>query len=63
MVRVDPHTGRLVRTVTGGVAQPTPETEIADLVEQAARAHDVDPLLVHSMIKVESNYNPQAVSP
>ena len=25
--------------------------------------HDVDPLLVHSMIQVESNYNPHAVSP
>jgi soluble lytic murein transglycosylase-like protein len=38
-------------------------TEISKLVEQTARAHDVDPLLVHSMIRVESNYNPSAVSP
>ncbi len=60
VVRVDPHTGRLVRTMTGG-SKPTPK-QITDLVDQAARAHDVDPLLVHSMIKVESNYDAQAVS-
>ena len=32
------------------------------IVEKAARAHNVDPLLVHSVIKVESNYNANAVS-
>jgi soluble lytic murein transglycosylase-like protein len=32
-------------------------------VEAAARKYDVDPLLVHSVIQVESNYNPYAVSP
>jgi len=32
-------------------------------VEQAARTNHVDPLLVHSIIQVESNYNPYAVSP
>ena len=32
------------------------------IVEKAARAHEVDPLLVHSIIKVESNYNVHAVS-
>jgi soluble lytic murein transglycosylase-like protein len=37
--------------------------EIADLVEETARRHDVDPLLVHSVIQVESDYNTQAVSP
>jgi len=36
---------------------------ISALVEQAARTHDVDPLLVHSIIQVESNYNPYAISP
>lgn len=42
-----------------------PSKEISDLVElidQTARAHQVDPLLVHSIIKVESNYNSFAVS-
>jgi hypothetical protein len=36
---------------------------IPEIVEQAARANQVDPLLVHSIIQVESNYNPYAVSP
>ena len=33
------------------------------MVEQSARAHAVDPLLVQSVIQVESNYNHYAVSP
>jgi soluble lytic murein transglycosylase-like protein len=37
--------------------------EISALVEESARAHDVDPLLVHSVIAVESNYDSHAVSP
>ena len=37
-------------------------TEIESIVEEAARVHDVDPALVHSIIKTESNYNPYAVS-
>jgi hypothetical protein len=37
--------------------------QLPALVEEAARRHDVDPLLVHSVIQVESNYNPYAVSP
>jgi len=39
-----------------------PSKEISDLVDQTARTHQVDPLLVHSIIKVESNYNSFAVS-
>jgi soluble lytic murein transglycosylase-like protein len=51
------------------VAAPAPkEKAVADaaitqMVEKTARAYDVDPLLVHSVIQVESNYNPYAVSP
>ncbi len=74
VVRVDPHTRKLVRKV---VTSPNPSSSaaassaasssgspaISDLVEQSARAHNVDPLLVHSMIQVESNYNAYAVSP
>ncbi|MBX5496798.1 MAG: lytic transglycosylase domain-containing protein [Bryobacteraceae bacterium] len=37
--------------------------EIEHIVEEAARAHDIDPLLVHSVIAVESNYDPFALSP
>ncbi len=33
-----------------------------ELVDAAATRHGVDPALVHSVIKAESNYNPSAVS-
>lgn len=33
-----------------------------DMVEDAARQHDLDPNLLHAMIKVESGYNPRALS-
>ncbi|MEZ5353473.1 MAG: lytic transglycosylase domain-containing protein [Bryobacteraceae bacterium] len=36
---------------------------IAEIVEQAASTHGVDPLLVHAVIHVESAYNRFAVSP
>ena len=39
-----------------------PSKEISDFVDQSSRTHQVDPLLVHSIIKVESNYNSFAVS-
>jgi soluble lytic murein transglycosylase-like protein len=78
VVRADAK-GRLVRTVvvTPRVIQPrqvedsAPVTATApdysatvpQLVEAAAKKYDIDPLLVHSVIQVESNYNPYAVSP
>jgi soluble lytic murein transglycosylase-like protein len=37
-------------------------TGVPDLVQAAARKYDLDPLLVHSLIQVESAYNPHAVS-
>lgn len=91
VVRADPRTGRLVRTVVlsgksntpksvaaktvpgkppGGtnvtpqpVGASTPDTGVDQMVKQAAEAYHVDPLLVHSVIQVESNYNPYAISP
>src|SRR5687767_1994301 len=43
------------------VSQPQPAlASVPDLVEAAARKYDVDPLLVHSVIQVESAYNPYA---
>ena len=36
---------------------------VQQIVEQTARQYDVDPLLVHSVIQVESNYNQYALSP
>lgn len=37
--------------------------ELDSIIEETARRHDVDPNLVRSLIKVESNFNAQAVSP
>ncbi len=37
--------------------------ELDSLIAEAARRHDVDPNLVRSLIKVESNFNAHAVSP
>ncbi len=64
VVRVDPRTRKLVRKVvpTPGAPSPAPSA-ISALVEQSAKAHNVDPLLVNSIIQVESNYNANAVSP
>lgn len=71
VVRADPRTGKLVRSVVVSSRPvitkiaPTMSAGSADLnaiVDKAARAHEVDPLLIHSIIKVESNYNVHAVS-
>lgn len=75
-VRADARTGRLVRTTVAapkliqpkmvGPAAATPEAAggtVQEIVEQTAKDHNVDPLLVHSVIRAESNYNPYAVSP
>jgi soluble lytic murein transglycosylase-like protein len=42
---------------------PRPSGALHDVVDQIARNHALDPDLVHSVIRVESNYNPSAVSP
>jgi soluble lytic murein transglycosylase-like protein len=65
VVRVDPRTGKLVRStvVVRPVASSAPSTSIAEMVERSSKAHNVDPLLVDSVIQVESGYNPNAVSP
>jgi soluble lytic murein transglycosylase-like protein len=67
VVRVDRRTGKLVRAVSGGPSRPAtsapPPAQIQQLVEKSAKAHNVDPLLVESVIQVESNYNHYAVSP
>ena len=66
IVRLDARTGRLVRTI---VATPRPDSiPVADpsvrlLVEEAARAYNLNPELIDSVIQVESNYNPYAISP
>ena len=37
--------------------------QVDEIVEQSAAVHGVDPLLVRSVMQVESNYNPNALSP
>jgi hypothetical protein len=77
VVRPDTRTGRLVRSVAHtarlkqGVSAPQIElppvtSEVpeafARLVDEIAERHAVDRDLVHSMISVESNYDPLAIS-
>jgi soluble lytic murein transglycosylase-like protein len=67
VVKVDPRTGKLVRTQVAlrppTAVAPASPVSIRELVERTSRAHQVDPLLVDSVIRVESNYNPNAISP
>jgi soluble lytic murein transglycosylase-like protein len=64
VVRADPRTGRLVRTVirTRPAAEPAPASSIAETVDRIARQNQLSPELVHSVIRAESNYDPNAVS-
>ena len=63
VVKVDTRTGRLVRSLAViGPKTPVPAADVRGLVAEAAKSFDVNPLLVDSVIQVESNYNPFAVS-
>jgi len=78
-VRVDRGSGRLIRTqvllprevppveviAREAIAKPVvaSRTEVDEIVEKASAEHGVDPLLVRSVMQVESNFNPNAVSP
>jgi len=42
---------------------PEPSATVNKLVDSIARQHDLEPSLVDSVIRVESNYNTNAVSP
>lgn len=61
VVKVDARTGKLVRALVAP-AKPA-DADVRSLVREAAKNFDVNPLLVDSVIQVESNYNPFAVSP
>ena len=79
VVRADTRSGRLVRSVTVAArvvpekvipaatpavpAKPPSGASVSELVTHIAGRHDVEPLLVDSVIRVESNYNPYAISP
>jgi soluble lytic murein transglycosylase-like protein len=45
------------------VPAPAPFTGLDDAVNRIAAQHSLPPQLIHSVIKVESNYNPRAISP
>lgn len=64
VVRIDPRTGRLVRIVIGPPGSRVHKVDPAmkTLAEQTARDMKIDPALVQSVIEVESNYDPYAVS-
>ncbi len=67
VVRADRRTGRLVRSLASNPAKKQTAWQQAarsldTYVRQTAQRYEVDPLLVDSVIRAESNYNPFAVS-
>lgn len=65
VVRADTKSGRLVRSISAPRTPRAtePEAKLGALIDQTAERHAVDPKLVRSVIQVESNFNPYAVSP
>ncbi|WP_425256841.1 lytic transglycosylase domain-containing protein [Rubrivivax sp. RP6-9] len=45
------------------VQRPSRALQLAPHIDDAARRHDIDPLLLHAIAHVESRHNPAAVSP
>jgi soluble lytic murein transglycosylase-like protein len=71
VVRTDLRTGKLVRSVVASSKPVTknsvpkavaPPSGIEETVSRIAAEHALPPQLIHSVIKVESNYNAKAVS-
>jgi soluble lytic murein transglycosylase-like protein len=75
VVRADPRSGQLIKTivvkprviesriVAPQTAPASVQMPVKDLIEQTAMSYEVSPELVESVIQVESNFNPFAVSP
>ncbi len=70
VVRPDARSGRLIRSsvaipskkVKGQSVWAEAAKSVDQYVREKAQEYEVDPLLVHSVIQAESNYNPVAVS-
>jgi Transglycosylase SLT domain len=56
------HRVRTLRSVPPPSLAPAPDTDIQRIVDDAAKRHNVDPLLVNSVIRVESGFDPAAIS-
>ena len=70
VVRPDPRTGRLVRSVVRVHPQPAARPAkapasgpLTETVARIAAQNQLSPRLIHSVIQAESNYDPYAVSP
>jgi hypothetical protein len=62
---VDPPSAQAVPYAAPRELQPTTvleRTPYAEIIARASQAHGVNPLLVHALIQVESNYQPRAKS-
>lgn len=66
VVRPDPRTGRLVRSVVATrphrQTSAAPAADLTKTVAKIAEQNQLSPQLIHSVIQVESNYDPYAVS-
>lgn len=52
-----------VRDASGQMVRRVAQVDLNEIIIRHARTHNVDPLLVELVIRHESNFNPQAVSP
>ncbi|MBY0502973.1 MAG: lytic transglycosylase domain-containing protein [Bryobacteraceae bacterium] len=70
---IEPRTAEIRSISASGIVAPRPAVKalafppaperIREIVDEKSKQHGLDPLLVHSVIRAESNYNPYAVSP